>query len=189
MNALKTILFLTLIIVILASCNRDPQSTGRVFMPDMFYSVAVEPYTPSALFENGMSARKPVEGTIPRGFEAYHYPNTIEGYDLAGEEVKMPAELKNEASLKTGKKLYTIYCAVCHGEKGDGQGSIVQREVFPPPPDYRVRLNQITEGNMYHSVVYGKNMMGSHASQLNPTERWQVIYYIQKLAGVGDFAN
>ena len=158
-------------------------------MPEMMYSKALETYADNSFFEDGMTARQPVEGSIARGYLPYPYPEGNEGYMKAGAEWKMPKHFKVKESLKKGKELYIIYCAICHGDKGEGDGNLIQREVFPPPPNYKTRLKDITEGQMYHSIYYGRNMMGAHASQLKPDERWQVIYYIQKLAGVGDFAN
>ena len=135
-----------------------------------------------------MVAQVPVEGTIPRGFMPYEIPNTFEGYEQAGAEVTMPGEIKTPESLKAGKKLYTIYCVVCHDKKGSGNGPIVASEKYPaPPPDYATRLKEITEGHMFHSITYGKGMMGGHAAQLSASERWQIIYYLQKMVKVGDF--
>ncbi len=172
------------------SCTDDPKSTGRVFMPDMYYSPAGETYGQNNAFQNGMNAQLPVEGTIPRGFKPYSIPNTQEGYTRAGFEVKMHPALKTPESIKVGKRLFTTYCVVCHDEKGTGNGPIVASGKYPaPPPDFATRLKEITEGTMFHSITYGKGMMGSHASQLSADERWQIIYYLQKMVKVGDFAQ
>jgi len=176
--------------IVLAGCKAGPNDPGRVFMPDMFYSVALEPYATSPLDADSMSAREPVANTIPRGFTPYPYENSNDGYELAGKEWRMPAAFKNDHSLKAGKGLYVIYCEMCHGAKGEAGGFLVESGKFPaPPPAYSDRLPQITEGHMFHTVTYGRNLMGAHGSQLTPDERWQMIYYIQKLAGVGDFAT
>ena len=73
-------------------------------------------------------------------------------------------------------------CAICHGEKGDGQGYLVQINKFPPPPSYLSEpLLSLAEGKRYHTLMYGKNMMGSYASQLNHRERWLVLSYVKSL--------
>jgi hypothetical protein len=97
------------------SCN--PESPGVEYMPDMYRSPAIEPYVDNDEYgnTNNLSARQPVEGTIPRGFHPFTYANTIEGYELAGEQMKNPFE-KNEANLKRGKELYTRMCQHCHGK-------------------------------------------------------------------------
>ena len=80
---------------------------------------------------------------------------------------------------KKGKELYNIYCAVCHGEKGDGKGILVTNEKFLGVPSYADR--EITDGSIFHVVTYGLNSMGSHANQLSQEERWQVADYVLQL--------
>ena len=84
-----------------------------------------------------------------------------------------------EGMFKTGKDLYTAMCQHCHGEKGDGNGALVQNGKFEGIPNYKDR--EITEGSIYHVIMHGRNMMGSHASQLTAKERWQVTMYVQQL--------
>ena len=108
----------------------------------------------------------------------YEIANTEEGYQLALKTLKSPLEV-NDANLANGKAMYTIYCTSCHGDKGDGQGVLMQREKFLGIPNYKDRA--ITEGSIYHVIMYGRNMMGSHASQLTDKERWEIVQYVQKL--------
>jgi mono/diheme cytochrome c family protein len=96
------------------------------------------------------------------------------------------AELKNslpvtEKSLSEGKKLYTIYCALCHGDKGDGQGILMKREKILGVPSYADAGRVITEGGVYHVQMYGLNTMGSYASQTNELERWQIVQHVMNL--------
>jgi mono/diheme cytochrome c family protein len=84
--------------------------------------------------------------------------------------------------LQDGKELYAIFCTHCHGEKGDGNGVLVQNEKFLGVPSYAAdRLPNITEGSIYHVITHGKNLMGSHASQISPEERWKIVNYVLKL--------
>ncbi len=154
----------------------------------MMYSQAYETYTTNPNFEDSKTARKPVENTIPRGYTPYQYEDTREGYDSAGKNLTNPLEVTDHA-LNQGEKLYGIYCDVCHGQEGKGQGSIVKNGNYPAVPSYDQRLPKITEGNMFHSITYGRNLMGSYAEKLSYKQRWQVIFYIQKLAKVGRFAQ
>ena len=85
----------------------------------------------------------------------------------------------NDTNSKNGKELYGIYCAVCHGNKGDGQGILMKREKFLGIPSYADR--EITLGSIYHVLMYGKNAMGSHASQVNSEERWQIAQHVMEL--------
>ena len=85
----------------------------------------------------------------------------------------------SEENLKKGQANYVIYCAVCHGDKGDGMGTLVKNEKFLGVPNYKDR--DINQGTIYHVIMYGRNLMGSHASQLTEKERWQVVHYVEKL--------
>ena len=147
-------------------------------MPDMYKSVGYETYSQNPNFANGMTTQLPVEGAIARGQVPYDYPNTNEGYEAAKLDSKNPLEV-NEANLTKGKKMYDIYCISCHGKTGAGDGVLVEREKFLGVPNYKDR--EITEGSIYQVIMYGRNLMGSHASQLTAQERWQVTMYVQQL--------
>ena len=108
----------------------------------------------------------------------YEYENTQEGKALATKELKIPLAV-NEENLAKGKELFNIYCAICHGDKGNGKGKLVEREKFLGVPSYADR--DITEGSIFHVITYGLNSMGSHANQLSQKERWQVADYVLKL--------
>lgn len=179
MKSLK-IIFSLVVLVSLASCG-DKRTPQAQYMPDMYVSVPYNVNGATAPYNNGEVNLKPVAGTIKRGgFAAYNIEDTNEGYELAKTTLKNPLEV-TEDNLANGKKMYDIYCAVCHGKKGDGNGVLVEREKFAGIPRYDDAGRAITEGSIYHVIMYGKNLMGSHASQLTPTERWQVVQYVEKL--------
>ncbi len=168
----------------------DPRDTGVEYAPQMYHSIPLEPYSQMDYYPylpQGKHLVEPVAGTVPRGKADYLYPfpNTNEGYEEAGKKLKNPLPNTPE-NLAEGQRLYTLYCIHCHGEKGDGQGSIVQDGKFPPPPSYYgPQIKDLPEGKMFHSITYGKNLMGSHAAQLSPEERWKVILYVQALRAAG----
>ncbi len=183
-----TVLVLTIIMV---SCTTDRRKREVQYMgdTDMYNAVPYETYSADhPVFKNGMAAQAPVEGTIARGKVPYDYLDSEEGYQKAKDSLRSPLKVKltldsiskvSEANLTQGKHLYNIYCATCHGTKGDGQGDLVKNEKFLGVPNYKDR--DITEGSIYHVIMYGRNMMGSHASQLNAKERWQVTHYVEQL--------
>jgi mono/diheme cytochrome c family protein len=191
--------------VLMASCTSDPNSPGVEYMPDMYRSPAVEAYVdygqdPYYVTEEvakeqrqRQSARKPADGTIAfakdgakAGFNMpYPYPATVEGYEQAGAELKSPLAM-TEAIVERGKVHYTKFCVHCHGAKGEGDGGVVVNGNYPVPPSYTGALKDLPEGKIFHSLVYGKNVaMGSHASQLNKEERWEVTRYVQYLQNGG----
>lgn len=177
--------FVVFACVLLASCNTNSQSPGFEYMPDMYRTPALEPYSGNSNYGDSMEARLPAPGTIPRGFLPYGLPNTPEGYEMAGELLKNPFP-QTEEVIGEGKVIYTKYCVHCHGTSGAGDGPTIAAG-HPPPPAYSsAALANLVEGKMFHSITYGKNLMGSHSSQLNVEERWKVIRYVETLQKPND---
>lgn len=201
MKKTRFILLLAFVALFLASCSKKPDfpdepgktyndNPGIEYMPDMYHSIPLEPYSQigdNPIFKNGTNAQNPPKNTIPRGFTPYHIPNTPEGYDSSKVLVN-PIKVSDEV-LAEGKAIFTTFCAVCHNNNGDGQGSIVKNGGYPPPPSYSKLLAGKTDGEMFHSITYGKNLMGSYASQINTKERWTVIHYIKTLVDKGVVAG
>ncbi len=194
-TSLKYIVVLVMLISFV-SCQKNSRPNYQ-YMPNMYEPVGYETYQESDAFANGVEAQLPAEGTIPRGdFMPYEIENTNEGYELAKDTLTNPLAdpipLEMADSIKVdpnvprvdyavGGPLYAIYCAICHGTKGDGQGKLVQREKILGVPSYDDPGRAITTGSIYHVIYYGRNTMGSYANQLNENERWQVVAYVEKL--------
>ena len=162
---------------LMTSCF-DSSKPNYQYFPNMYESVGYGTYDESDAFPNGIEAQLPVEGSVPRGWQPYEFEDSNEGYELAKVNLTSPL-LNNEDNLANGKKMYEIYCSVCHGSKGDGQGILMKREKFLGIPSYADR--DITEGSIYHVLMYGRNLMGSHASLVNQEERWQISQYVLEL--------
>jgi mono/diheme cytochrome c family protein len=162
---------------LLFSCKNDLQPNYQLF-PNMYESAGYETYSESKAFKNGKEGQLPPAGTIKRGFVPYGYPNTTAGYEAAKATSKSPL-LPEEMEVEKTKALFNVYCAICHGEKGDGQGNLVKREKFLGVPSYKDRV--ITEGSIYHVQTFGLNSMGSYANQLSQKERWQIANYVMSL--------
>jgi len=179
MKSLIKISVIAMVLLTIVSCKNDSKPNYQ-YMPNMYQSVGYESYSENDLFENGMEARTPVEGTIPRGYVPFDIANSTDGYNLAKATLKSPLK-STDVDLKTGKALYEIYCGICHGNKGNGKGNLVKREKILGIPSYDDAGRAINEGSIYHTIYYGKNAMGSYANQLNEEERWQVVSYVLKL--------
>jgi mono/diheme cytochrome c family protein len=179
MKSLIKILVVIMVLVTFTSCKKD-SAPNYQFFPNMYESVGYEAYGSYEIFPNEQAALIPAEGSIPRGYTPFEIENSTEGYELAKETLKSPL-IEEEVDLATGKELYEIYCGICHGNKGDGQGNLVKREKILGIPSYADAARAINEGSTYHTIYYGKNAMGSYANQLNENERWQVIAYVMKL--------
>lgn len=179
--------------LLIVSCGKsDPNSPGVEYMPDMYRSPSVEVYVD---YENpdAISVKEPVNGTIvfteDEENEMFNYPypyaNTFEDYERAGLEVKSPIAMTEE-TVAQGKVIFEQFCVHCHGKTGQGDGAVPTNSQYPPPPAYDgASLKSLPEGKMFHTLTYGKNMMGSHASQLNKKDRWTVIQYVKYLQNGG----
>lgn len=188
--------------MVFTSCFKDKNSPGFEYMPDMYYSPAYKPGEKNPNFTDGKTNQDPVSGTIAHSFDRskminfmpYPYSNTPSGRDSAIAFLKNPLE-PTEANLAEGKRLYEVFCIACHGKEGQGDGSVVKvllaKENYGlQPPAYNSdQLKNITEGQIYHAMQYGKGNMGPYASQLSAYERWQIVFYVQQLQKAGGAAS
>lgn len=165
---------------------------GKVYMPDMAYSRAYETYAErdSLIFTADPTNKgrlifydnNPVQGTVRRGDEfPYTLPNDSNGYKLSA-NVKNPIDTISKADLAEAGRLFNINCAICHGAKGAGNGPIATSGKIGGIANLTLGLYvDMADGTMFHSIHYGKNLMGSYASQLSKKERWMIIKYIRTL--------
>ncbi|UKJ09386.1 cytochrome c [Solitalea lacus] len=167
--------------VVFTSCSKVKRDPGLEYSPQMYRSVPYNPDQPNSVFADGKSAQTPVAGTVPTNYEVFHYPQTPEGYEAAGAELKSPLAQTKE-NFEEGKRLFTNMCSHCHGKTGMADGNVVAKAGFPAPPAYNsAQLKDLPEGKMFFSITYGKGAMGAHASQLSKEERWKIIQYVQYL--------
>ncbi len=88
-------------------------------------------------------------------------------------------EANAEEIFAQGKYLFESRCAHCHGKGGDGNGPMVASGAYVGVPDY-ANLKNLSDGQMFYSIYYGRNMMGAHGSILNKKEIWTLVHYIRK---------
>ncbi len=201
MNKIFNIFAVLSLIVILQSCQQPGHnSTGSEYMPDMGHSIAYEAnyyayYKPNTWgtqdeYYKYAQPRYPVKGTVPIGTarnntKPYLYPDSEEGRARAMEEIINNPLPITKAGLAHGKELFNIYCAICHGEKADGNGYLVRDDggVYPVSPSNLLLDNFVSSSNglFYHTIMRGRNMMGAYADKLDYEDRWNVIHYIRSL--------
>jgi mono/diheme cytochrome c family protein len=167
-----------------ASCDKmDPNSPGVEYMPDMYRSPSYETNAYTTFMGDSVQAnRLPVKGTIARGYMPYTLTNDSTGYGLAGRTLHDPFPASAEV-IGQGKVVYEKFCVHCHGDAGKGDGKVGLKLPGPPPPYDDAAHKDLPEGKMFHTITYGKGLMGSHASQLSVDDRWKVIRYVQTLQG------
>jgi len=210
MKSSKIYMFLVLIVGAfgLQSCQQaGVNSTGSEYMPDMAHSIAYEANYYSYYYYNTWGSEDeyykfaqpglPVAGTVPRrsntgsfnipvqGSVPYYYADSDAERERAiAEVIENPLPI-TDAGLKEGKELYKIFCATCHGDKADGNGYLVRDNggVYPVQPANFLLEEHVnaSNGRYYHSIMYGKNLMGSYADKISHEERWNVIHYIRSL--------
>jgi len=180
MKSLFQIILFAIFTLALFSCN-EKGSPNYDYMPNMYESVGYEAYQEVDFLANEMEAKKPAEHTIPRGGHMpYDYEDSNEGYLNAKANLTNPLD-SMALSTYDGGQNYDIYCAICHGKNGNGQGTLVKREKILGVPSYDDAGRAITEGSVYHVIYYGKNAMGAYKNQLDEKERWQVVDYVMEL--------
>ena len=196
----KIALFIGLGSILITSCSDKKRHSSIVYMPDIYYPTAYDPYekanfgyphdeenseVPLMNKNHNMSALESVEGAVARtdgDILPWTFKNNNAGYAQAKAVTTSPLNAANKAAdLERGKVMYGQNCAVCHGDAGDGQGSIVKSKAYSGVPNYSER--DVTVGSVYHVIMYGKNAMGSYASQLTPADRWRVAEYVMSLKG------
>jgi mono/diheme cytochrome c family protein len=190
----KVIIILTAAVATLAACSDVKRKPGSIYMPDMAYSRAYETYADhSNLAEKGVNYNNlPVTGTVSRAENyVYHLAKDKDGDTtnyFASRNTVNPVTSLDSSSLAEAERLYLINCGICHGSKLDGNGPLWKDGAGPYPAAPAVlvgnaKYEAMTDGTMFYSITYGRNLMGAYASQLTPKQRWEIIYYIKHKQG------
>jgi mono/diheme cytochrome c family protein len=177
-------------VVALTACSDVKRTPGTIYMPDMAYSRAYESYADhSNLAEKGINYTSlPVAGTISREEDMpFHIPMDKPGDTTnytASKAVPNPYDSLGKTDMEEAERLYLINCGICHGDKLNGNGPLYKDGAGPyaAKPAALVgdaKYEAMPAGQMFYSLTYGKNLMGSYASQLSRKQRWQVIAYIK----------
>ncbi len=175
--------------IVFTSCDskREP---GKTYMPDMAYSRAYKTYAardsnifttnPADLGDKIFYNNMPPVGTIKRGeLFPYTLPNDSNGYKMSA-SVKNPLGPLSTADSLEAARLFNINCAICHGATGVANGPLSAK--IGAIANLTLPLYvAMADGTMFHSINYGKNNMGSYASQLDRKQRWMIIQYIRTL--------
>jgi mono/diheme cytochrome c family protein len=141
----------------------------------MMIQPKVTPQMKSTFFKDGFGDRPPVEGTVARGFVPY----TIEKPEDAGELLSNPLQA-TERNIELGKQKFLTFCSPCHGDYGRGESRL--KGQFPNGPTlHSDKITNWKDGQLYHVISKGQNVMPGYERQATRDERWAIVLYIRTL--------
>jgi mono/diheme cytochrome c family protein len=169
--------------------------------PDMDEQDKVKAQTASPFFEDGMGARKPVLGTVPRGAEpgvmpiefgtgrsGYYFDGTVEGTYGNGlpEELGIKTEADMTGLLGRGEDVYNVHCAICHGKSGNGMGVVAtylakSDPIIAVPTLLDKTRDKFPDGYIYNVITNGKGNMGGYGHNVLVRDRWAIVSYLRAL--------
>lgn len=189
--------------LLLTACGADGDDQGTEYAPNMYHSVAYEPYSQimdpeagrwvtSIEYEDGhaeyyntnninplhMNLRLPAPNTVSRNQMPYRTPK-----DSLAQAALMVSPLdtaRTKEFLAEGKILYETYCDHCHGAKGAGDGKVADKYAGVANLQGDA-YKAITEGHIFHVITMGKGLMMPHGSQISPQDRWKIAKYVKSL--------
>jgi mono/diheme cytochrome c family protein len=185
---------LLLLLLISSGCRRDMQDQPKM-----------KPFRGTAFFGDGLSSRQPIEGTIPRGFLRTDHAYFTGKKTSTPTSAASPAAQPNQGQAQTqpantypddvetfpfpvtkeivlrGRERYDIFCSVCHGLTGNGDGMIVRRGFRRAASFNDDRLRQAPVGHFFDAITNGWGAMPSYSSQIPVQDRWAIIAYIRAL--------
>jgi mono/diheme cytochrome c family protein len=210
------LMFKATLITLVAAAFVIPLALAATPFIEFFNGMAAQPKGKAQMTygrtydEARLVTRDPVEGTMPRGWQPYPLaylterieeakavdpemdPILISEMEMeaarqAGELLANPVPLTEEALLR-GKNRFDIFCIVCHGPKGQGDGPatgtnpVTQVPRFPAPPSLHTEQAQgYKDGTIYHIVTQGISKMPGYSDKLTEEDRWKVIHYVRAL--------
>lgn len=159
MKIFKIKYLLIISVLLLASCDRDRNHPGFTFFPDMEESLAYETWGENPYMPGGKTMAGPVEGTVAIHEHAFRFVKTPED-ELRAATLENP--LAGEFNHENAVILYNRYCLICHGNNGDGQGSLFTSGKYPIPPAnfHAERAMEKTDGQLFHNIRAGFGVMG-----------------------------
>lgn len=184
----RVLLLIAGVCAVSAGCRRDMQDQPKM-----------KPYRGTTFFTDGLSARQPIQGTVPRGFlrsDTEYYTGKKTGATASASPSASPQSATANAfaddvdtfpfpitvdTVRRGRERYEIFCSVCHGMTGNGDGMIVRRGFRRAASFNDDRLRQAPVGHFFDAITNGWGAMPSYAAQIPVQDRWAIIAYVRAL--------
>lgn len=199
--AIAFVLVAVAVVSIMGYRGQKFQDTPIEVFPDMDRQPKMLEQVPTEFWGDGRADRDPIPGTRPFTTEFNReYPHTAprdagyqDTYFFTGKNYDstsdtewgdgIPVEVNYEL-IELGKKKYEIYCAVCHGESGNGNGITKQYGINASNLISQIYADR-PDGNIYNTINKGYNTMYGYGAKLLPKERWAVVAYLRALQRAG----
>jgi mono/diheme cytochrome c family protein len=153
-------------------------TAGCEWVNPMMQQPKGKPYRKSAFYPDQIGMRAPPPGTVPAGAPVEVAAMT--GRNADGSPVaRIPVPVTPEL-VELGRKRYDVFCAVCHGVLGDGQGPVARNMSIRPPPSL-LQSGQRPDGFFFTAITEGYGYMPSYRPWLGDEERWAVVAYVRAL--------
>lgn len=149
--------------------------------PDMDRQPKIRPQTPSAFFDDGMSSRLPVEGTVARGSHFADLPINTGHVTGATNFVEINPLPVNDLVMERGRERFQISCLPCHGPIADGNGVTRKFGMAIVANLHDKRIVQMPDGELFSVITNGRNNMGPYGDKVTPEDRWAIIHYLRAL--------
>ncbi|MEJ5237391.1 c-type cytochrome [Limisphaera sp. VF-2] len=159
--------------------------------PDMDRQLKLRPQQPNAFFPNGISSQPPVPGTVRRASPILTAAGPVLPFEDAPVNTgRLPGSTNfvelnplpvTGALLRRGQERFNIYCAPCHGPQGDGNGITRKLGMTVVANLHDQRIVEMPDGEIFHTISYGKNLMQGYAAQIPVEDRWAIVAYVRVL--------
>lgn len=161
-------------------CGAGKNKTNVELIQDMMDQISVKTQDWDPDSPDYSTVMTPPEGTVPQNREHYKYKTDPL---RAGRELKNPLAKDFEVeTLKLGKATYEVYCMVCHGEAGKGDGTVAEKMSVKPPSLLTDKIKNHPDGRIFHIITAGQGVMGQYASQIHDVKaRWAIVNYVRTL--------
>jgi mono/diheme cytochrome c family protein len=176
-----------------SGCRRDMQDQPKMIT-----------YRENKFFKDGTGSRPLVEGTVPRGFLRDNRELFLGKKQSASNTNQQPQNPQQQSAgpvtafaddvdtipmqitrtdLDRGQERFNIYCSVCHGMTGYGDGIVARRGFNKPSPAsyHQERLINAPVGHFFDVMTNGWGAMPSYAQQVSVEDRWRIAAYIRAL--------
>jgi len=186
-------------LVVFARARVSKSEEPRVHLiQDMSSQPKYREQTSSEVFADGRADRLPIDGTVARGQldEDDHYyrgysrtPDPATGKDQITFFDTLPSQVVlSPALLDRGQQRFNIYCAVCHGRDGYGNGPINARAVerqeakwIPPANLQSDAVRNRPDGHLFNTITNGIRNMAGYGAQIPTQDRWAIVAYLRAL--------